>query len=100
MAGLRGTDGVLDAVVLADGAAIARDALVLWPFQSQTSLVGSLGLSLDADGFVTVDAGFRTSRPGIYGAGDLLYGGHQNINTAAHMGNLAAATLVLDRALG
>lgn len=96
---LLGRDGRLEAVGLSDGAVVARDTLVLWPFQEHTALVEGLGLALDDGGFVAVDEGYRTSREGIYAAGDLLYGGHQNINTAAHMGNLAGATAVLDKAL-
>lgn len=99
IARLHNTGGCLEGVELVDGEVLQRDALVLVPFQAQTALVAGLGLAADADGFVTVDEGFRTSRAGIYAAGDLIYGGHQNINTAAHMGNLAAATLVLDKAL-
>ncbi|MEO1192465.1 MAG: NAD(P)/FAD-dependent oxidoreductase [Pseudomonadota bacterium] len=95
-----GDDTGLQAVVLEDGSEIARNGLVLWPRQRQTDLVTSLGLPLDEQGCVTVDEGFRTALPGIYAAGDLLYLGHQNVNTAIHMGNLAASTLVFDLAQG
>ena len=93
---LHGDGNDLQHIELDDGATIGRDALVLWPPQQQTDLVSSLGLNLDENNCVVVDDGYRTSLDGLYAAGDLLYAGHQNVNTALHMGNLAAATIVLD----
>lgn len=94
-----GRDGALSAVEV-EGGVVPREAMVVWPRQRQTHLVASLALDLADGGCVAVDAGFRTSRPGVYAAGDLLYQGHQNIATAMHMGNLAAATMVADLAKG
>lgn len=88
----------LQALEVADGSRVARRAMVLWPRQRQTALVAGLGLDLDAAGALRVDEGYRTARPGLYAAGDLLYQGHQNINTAVHMGNLAASAMVMDLA--
>ena len=48
------------------------------------------------DGYVVVDEAFHTSLPNVYAAGDLLYAGHQNTNTALHMGNMAAVSMVFD----
>lgn len=86
----------LQAIAMDDGTVIERQTLVLWPFQSQTELVKAIGVPLNDGGCVIVDDGFRTQLPGIYAAGDLTYSGHQNVNTAIHMGALAAAAMVLD----
>ncbi len=97
---LLGEASGLTALELADGSRVARRALLLWPRQRQCDLVQALDLDLDESGAVRVDEGFRTARPGLYAAGDLLYQGHQNVNTALHMGNLAAATMVMDLGKG
>ncbi len=93
-----GDDAGLSAVELEDGSLVARKAMVMWPHQKHCDLIASLDLETDAQGSVVVDQGFRTSRGGLYAAGDLLYQGHQNVNTAMHMGNLAAASMVFDLA--
>lgn len=93
---LLGDESQLAAVELDGGERIERAALILWPLQSQTDLVRALGVALDDAGCVIVDDGFRTDIDGLYAAGDLVYFGHQNVNTAIHMGNLAAAAIVLD----
>ncbi len=93
-----GDEAGLQALELADGSRVERRAMVLWPRQKQTDLLSGLGLDLDETGSLPVDEGFRTARPGLYAAGDLLYQGHQNVNTAIHMGNLAASTMVFDQA--
>lgn len=68
--GLRAHDGKLAAVELAGGAEVARELLFVRPPQRQTPLVTSLGLALDAQGFVKIDEQCQTSVPGIYAAGD------------------------------
>ncbi|MEO1089459.1 MAG: NAD(P)/FAD-dependent oxidoreductase [Pseudomonadota bacterium] len=98
--GLVGDGTNLRGIELADGEVIERQALVLWPFQKQADVVATMGVPLDEQGYVIVDDGYRTQRSGIYAAGDLIYAGHQNVNTAIHMGALAAAAMVLDRSLG
>ncbi len=89
-----GQGDALSGVELEDGSTVSREAMVLWPRQRHCDVVDELGLAIDADGSVVVDAAYRTSREGLYAAGDLLYVGHQNINTAAHMGHLAASSMV------
>ena len=64
-------DGDLVAVELDDGKRIARGTLVYRPEQRQPRLVTDVGLDLDKDGFVKVDAYRQTSIPGIYAGGDL-----------------------------
>ncbi len=93
---LRGHGRNLSEIVLRDGRVVASQVLLVWPRQSQTDLVGSLDLALDDGGYVSVDNNYRTQTEGIYAAGDLVYGGHQNTNTAIHMGNMAAAWIVFD----
>lgn len=65
-------DQELEAVLLADGSRVPCEILFAHPPQKQVSLVTSLGLELDDDGFVRVDPMTReTSLPGVYAAGDL-----------------------------
>lgn len=66
------TDGLLDSVVLDDGAELPFDALFfhLGTYPS-CGLASSLGCDCDAGGHVAVDRGQCTSVPGIYAAGDL-----------------------------
>lgn len=71
IAGLRGQGDQLSSVALADGSEITLHTLFAHPPQRQTDLVRSLGLALDAVGFVRVSAQGETSRPGISAAGDL-----------------------------
>lgn len=84
--------GALAAVVLADGARVARDVLFARPPQRQTDLVTSLGLALDDHGFVRLDDHRETSRPGVYAAGDLTTM-MQGAVLAAAAGTMAAAMI-------
>ncbi|MBG6163866.1 thioredoxin reductase [Labrenzia sp. EL_195] len=93
---LRAENGALTHIEMPGGETIDLDCLLIFPFQQQTGLVTSLDISMTDAGYVDVDAGFRTSVRGLYAAGDLVYPGHQNTPTALHMGNLAAATIVMD----
>ena len=62
----------LEAVELSNGAAVPCEALFTHPHQRQVELVRALGVALDDDGYVQIDAMRReTSIPGIYAAGDL-----------------------------
>ena len=91
--GLVSRDGKLEAIELANGKRIARDVLFAHPPQRQFELVSNLGLALDEEGFVKVDAMTReTSVPGIYAAGDLTTR-LQAAVIAAGQGMQAAAVL-------
>ena len=92
IARLHARDGQLAGVELADGAVVERDVLFAHPHQRQVPLVQSLGLALDAAGYVVVDGHGATSVPGIYAAGDLVTMAQAAINAAASA-VLAAATL-------
>ena len=86
-----GPDG-LEAIELADGRAIPRDALFVHPPQRQIELVRTLGVALDDDGFVAIDPMKReTSVPGIFAAGDLTTRGQAAILAAAAGMQAAAA---------
>lgn len=87
-----GDDGQIRAIELEDGDAVRCDLLFARPQQRQTAIVESLGLELDDLGFVRVDEQRRTSRPGIYAAGDLTTM-MQGALFAAAAGSLAAAML-------
>jgi len=89
-------DGNLIEVEMPDGKSVELDCLLVFPNQRLPELVSNLGASLTDAGYVAVDDGFRTSEAGLYAAGDLVYAGHQNTPTALHMGNMAAASIVMD----
>ncbi|MEL7528122.1 MAG: NAD(P)/FAD-dependent oxidoreductase [Pseudomonadota bacterium] len=97
---LRSSGGDLQQAELADGNLVNLDCLLVFPHQRQTDLVDALGLSMSDAGYVSVDDGFRTSLQHVYAAGDLTYAGHQNTPTALHMGNMAAASIVMDHCFG
>src|SRR5690349_13902450 len=48
------------------------EVLFAKPSQRQPAIVGQLGLELDNAGLVKVDEQRRTSRPGVYAAGDMI----------------------------
>jgi thioredoxin reductase len=98
LARLHATDGRLARVELADGESIERDVLFLHPHQRQVPLVQSLGLALDAAGYVVVDDHRATSVPGIYAAGDLITP-VQSAIFAASSAVMAASTLNLTLAI-
>jgi thioredoxin reductase len=88
-----GTRAELEHVELVDGSRITCHAFFVQPRQRQTPLVASLGLELDAQGNVQVNAGQETSRPGISAAGDLTARVHLAV-TAAAAGAVAGNTIV------
>jgi thioredoxin reductase len=83
----------LEGIELVDGSLVECDALFAHPPQQQVELVRSLGVALDAHGFVQADATTReTSIPGVYAAGDLT-GRQQAAILAAAAGTLAATMI-------
>jgi thioredoxin reductase len=93
IARLRPSGDHLEAVEFSDGGSLPRDVLFMHPPQRQVDLVLSLGLALDAKGYVQVDETQReTSRPGIYAGGDLVMEA-QGALLAAASGMQAAARL-------
>jgi len=96
-----GVNGTLDRITLADGRAVARDALFYGPLMKQRSvLVDRLDLDTDEFGFVDVarseppmgGAG-RTSVEGVFVAGDASNGSSPSVVTAAAEGYEVGATV-------
>jgi thioredoxin reductase len=86
-------DDKLRGVRLGDGRIVPRDALFVPPrFVPNSSLLVGLGCDVDADGWVTTDAGGRTSVPGVWAAGNVVDPRAQVI-TAAGAGSAAAVAL-------
>ena len=88
------SDGLqMERIEFTDGSSLERDILFLHPPQHQIEIVTTLGLALDAAGYVQVDPLTReTSIPGIYAAGDLLTP-MQGALIAAASGTLTAGVL-------
>jgi thioredoxin reductase len=83
----------LAGIELGDGSVVAADALFAHPPQRQVDLVRTLGVALDADGFVQTDPMTReTSLPGVYAAGDLTWR-MQGAMFAAAAGTQAGTTI-------
>lgn len=89
---LSGREGRLELVEFADGSPLPLDVLFARPPQRQVAVVQSLGLALDAGGYVQLDERRQTSIPGIYAAGDLITSAQSAILAAAS-GVQAAAML-------
>jgi len=93
---LVGREHRLEAVELADGTAVPCEALFTHPPQHQVELIGSLGVALDDNGYVRIDAMTReTSVSGIYAAGDLTTR-MQGAIIAAASGTQAATMINLE----
>lgn len=106
LAGVRGVDGHLAAVVLADGSEVERDVLFARPLQRQVPLVTSLGIALDDNGFIVLDDRRQTSVPGIYAAGDAttqmqgaLFAAASGAQTAAMLNHGLVFELVAEGAI-
>jgi thioredoxin reductase len=72
IARLAAQDDRLERIEFERGEPLGLDVLFMRPPQRQVALVQSLGLSLDDNGYIAVDARRETSRAGIYAAGDLV----------------------------
>jgi thioredoxin reductase len=91
VARLAGTRGGLEAVVFADGTALARRGVYTRPPQRLRDAVAQrLGCALTEAGHVQADAWGATSVPGVFAAGDLT-GRLQQLVGAAAEGLAAAA---------
>jgi thioredoxin reductase len=89
-------DDRLHGVQLHDGRVIPRDALFVPPrFVPNHDLLTGLACTLEADGWVSVDATGRTSVPGVWAAGNIVDPRAQVI-TAAGAGSAAAIALNAD----
>jgi thioredoxin reductase len=87
----------LTGVTLADGETVPRVAAFVRPqYLPNLAYVASLGLELDAEGYLVVDASGRTSVAGVYAAGDSTAPGPQQLIVAAGAGAKVAAALNRD----
>jgi thioredoxin reductase len=84
-------------VALVDGRVIARTAVFIRPDNAPHAdgLLADLGCELDAAGFVTVDAGGRTTTPGVWAAGNVVDPRAQVIASAG-VGSAAAIAINAD----
>lgn len=64
-------------------------------YTPSSGLARALGAATDEEGYITADAGQRTTVPGIYAAGDIT-GGVKQIVTAVSQGAVAATTIFED----
>lgn len=87
-----GPEPRLEAVEVEGGVRVPCEVLFAKPTQRQPALVGQLGLQLDDAGLVKVDEMRRTSRPGVYAAGDMITMA-QGALLAAAAGCMAATML-------
>ena len=84
-------------VVLADGETIPRSAGFVRPVWTPSlAFAETLGIALDAEGFVVVDGHGRTSVPGVYAAGDLTPPGPEQLIVAAGAGAHTATAIIRD----
>ncbi len=90
-------DDRLDAVHLADGRAVHRDAVFVRPAlrSHDDGLIASLGCNVRDGGFAEVDQSGRTSVPGVWAAGNAADPRAQVI-TAAGQGSAAAISINAD----
>jgi thioredoxin reductase len=89
-------EGQLTSVELSNGGSVPREVLFTHPPQRQIELVRALGVALEDDGFVRVDAMKReTTVPGVYAAGDLTVRMQAAIIAAAS-GSQAAAMINME----
>ena len=87
----------LAGVELVDGRVFARSAVFIRPHNipHPDGLLADLGCELDAAGFVTVDAGGRTTNPGVWAAGNVVDPRAQVI-TSAGAGSAVAIAINAD----
>ena len=88
-------------LTLADDSTVDVDGLFASSTVRVSPLVAALGLEVGASGAVLIDPMGRTSRPGIYAAGDTAHvrelpGPMQSIATAIAAGMAAGATVAAD----
>ncbi|WP_395639055.1 NAD(P)/FAD-dependent oxidoreductase [Pseudolysinimonas sp.] len=88
-------------LTLADGSTVDVDGLFASSTVRASPLVAALGLEVGASGGVLIDPMGRTSRPGVYAAGDTAHlrelpGAMQSIAAAIAAGMMAGATVAAD----
>lgn len=96
---LEGEGRSLQAVRFADGSTLEVQGLFIGSPQRQVRLVQALGLDLDESGYVVIDEQMRTSRAGLWAAGDCTTRAQQVVLAAAQ-GAQAAIGIHQTLALG
>jgi len=87
----------LTGITLADGGTVPREGAFIRPvYAPKLDYAASLGLDLDVDGCLVVDAFGRTNLAGVYAAGDSTSPGPQQLIVAAGAGGRVAATINRD----
>ena len=97
IADLEGERGAVSAVRLDDGSRVEVVGGFVRPHWSAAlDFLAELEVELDADGHLAVDRSGRSSVAGLYGAGDAVAPGPQQLIVAAGQGARVAAVLVHD----
>jgi thioredoxin reductase len=92
-----GEQGRMTGVLLADGETVRRDAGFVRPaWTPAIDYLEGLGIALDEEGLIAVDACGRTSVSGVYAAGDSTAPGPEQLIIAAGHGAQVAAALNRD----
>ncbi len=87
-------DGCLSAIRLADPTHTLLPLDLIFavvPKHPNTGLARALGVTLDANGYITADSEQKTNVPGVYAAGDATRLHSHQISSAVHEGGMAAA---------
>src|SRR5439155_24842570 len=98
LAAVRGSDG-LDEVVLVRSATgerrtVAAGGLVVKIRRLPETSAFRGQIELDRRGAIVVDEQLRTSRPGVFAAGDVVAGAYWRVATALGQGSLAARSVL------
>jgi len=94
-----GEADTLRGVHMSDGRVVLRDALFVPPrFVPHSLLLISLGCTIDAEGWVTVDGSGRTSVPGVWAAGNVA-DPMAIVTSAADQGVRAAGMALIEHPL-
>ncbi|MCJ1672414.1 NAD(P)/FAD-dependent oxidoreductase [Rathayibacter sp. VKM Ac-2929] len=97
VADLVGERAVMTGVALADGDVIPRTGAFVRPvWVPVLDYLDPAGPEVDPDGFLRVDAGGRTSVPGLYAAGEVTAPGPQQLIVAAGSGAQVASAINRD----
>ncbi|PPG88038.1 pyridine nucleotide-disulfide oxidoreductase [Rathayibacter rathayi] len=97
VADLAGERAEMTGVLLADGDIVPRTGAFVRPVWTPVlDYLDAAGPERDADGFLRVDAGGRTSVPGLYAAGEVTPPGPQQLIVAAGSGAQVASALNRD----
>lgn len=91
-------DGI--AVAMSDGSSVALDVLFVTPTLHQRApLAADLGLELNPSGCVRVDEFGRTSKPGIFAAGDMAHIAAYPMPMASVVGSMNSGQMALSGAV-